>query len=164
MKLQPKHLSAYGLILEEGTSLSKQYEKGKYRIDDEAEREMYEILKEKTTKEGYEHYEISNFAKEQAYSKHNLRYWELKDYLGLGLGSHSFVRGERFANTRNLETYVQKGLQGAFIKEESRILTKKEWKEEFLFLGLRKRKGIRLSDYRRFFSSDLMQDYGKRIK
>lgn len=107
-KLEPKHVSVYSLIVEEGTKIEKQLSSGELQLpDDELERQMYWYVKDQLELLGYEHYEISNFAKKGYKSKHNWNCWEQKEYIGLGCAAHSYLNGVRYANTDNLEEYIK---------------------------------------------------------
>ena len=106
--LKPEHISAYSLKLEEGTPFYNKY----YKEDalelppEEIERDMYHYAVNFLGEKGFEHYEISNFAKEGLECKHNLVYWKRGPYIGLGLGAHSFFEGKRFFNTYDMKQYI----------------------------------------------------------
>ena len=105
--LVPEHISAYSLILEEGTPFYQKYNSGCYPLpDEEQERLMYRETEQILAQAGYERYEISNYAKKGYACRHNLVYWQGGDYLGLGLGSSSYMDGVRFHNTIDFDTYV----------------------------------------------------------
>ena len=107
IRLAPEHISAYSLILEEGTPFYQKYNSGCYPLpDEEQERLMYRETEQILAQAGYERYEISNYAKKGYACRHNLVYWQGGDYLGLGLGSSSYMDGVRFHNTTDLDTYV----------------------------------------------------------
>ena len=107
IRLAPEHISAYSLILEEGTPFYQKYNSGCYPLpDEEQERLMYRETEQILAQAGYERYEISNYAKKGYACRHNLVYWQGGDYLGLGLGSSSYMDGVRFHNTIDLNTYV----------------------------------------------------------
>ena len=107
IELNPEHISAYSLIIEEGTKFYEWYaEKEELLPDEETEREIYYQTEEILKEAGYERYEISNYAKIGKESKHNLSYWQGIDYLGLGLGASSLINGERLVNEDELEKYV----------------------------------------------------------
>lgn len=110
IKLQPEHISVYSLILEEGTLLQQKVEKGDlYTPNEVIERKMYWNTKKRLEKAGYKHYEISNFAKNGFESKHNMDCWTQKEYIGFGLGAHSYINNTRYSNTENLEMYCKTG-------------------------------------------------------
>lgn len=107
VSLNPEHISFYSLQLEEGTRYFEMFEKGEIEmVPDKIDREMYHGAAKFLKESGYRHYEISNCAKTGYECKHNLKYWSLDNYLGIGLGAHSYMEGERFSNTRDLEIYI----------------------------------------------------------
>lgn len=141
------HLSVYMLDLEDGTMLYRQAAAGKVSIvADEEVQEMYLETVERTSQLGLEHYEISNFARAGERSVHNLKYWHREPYLGLGVGAHSFDGAMRFANERDVESYIATlGERGdAVVFEET--LTRAEETHERLFLALRQTAGLRYAD------------------
>lgn len=157
-QLKPEHISAYSLIVEEGTPFASQ----KLELpDEEEERKMYERTREILEDWGYHQYEISNYARPGRECRHNLGYWQRKEYLGLGLGSASLVGETRFSNTRNMENYLNNSDSAAKIREEREILTVQEQMEEFMFLGLRMTEGISVTEFREVFGVSLEQIYGK---
>jgi len=176
--LGPEHISFYGLQLEEGTLFSVMHKEGRLKeTDDETDRSMYysavKLLKEK----GYVHYEISNAAMEGYQCRHNLKYWSMDDYLGLGLGAHSFLGGVRYSNTDDLAEYIRIGNNIASQTSRNRTQkpespftvwrhqnTKEENMSEYLFTGLRKRKGIELADFKERFGAAPEEIYGDVLK
>ena len=133
---QPVHISAYSLIVEEGTPF---YENTPKLPDEDTEREMYKITREILEEAGFHRYEISNYAKPGYECFHNKVYWTRGNYVGFGIGSASLVKNRRFHNITELESYVN------HIKEyatEIQSLTMEEQMEEFMFLGLRMMKGV----------------------
>ena len=146
LKLQPEHISAYSLIVEEGTPFEKMYgEDGSKKEElpsEEEERMIYQKTKEWLKEAGYERYEISNYAKKGYACRHNLGYWERKEYLGLGLGASSFIGNVRFQNTSEMKIYLQCADNEEKRIENREVLTKEEELEETIFLGLRKMQGI----------------------
>lgn len=170
IRLEPEHISFYSLQLEEGTPFFSMLQQGNLKeTDDVLDRTMYHEAVKELKKNGYEHYEISNAAKAGYQCRHNLKYWSMKDYLALGLGSHSFLDGERFSNEADLSRYLQIGMQniGCGCKEESESPfvvwrhknTNTENISEYLFTGLRKLEGIDLSDFERRFEWPLEEVY-----
>ena len=156
-QLKPEHISAYSLIIEEGTPFASQ----KLELpDEEEERNMYERTREILENWGYHQYEISNYARPGRECRHNLGYWQRKEYLGLGLGSASLVGETRFSNTRNMENYLNNSDSAAKIREEREILTVQEQMEEFMFLGLRMTRGISKAEFERQFGSEIDAIYG----
>ena len=146
-RLEPEHISFYSLQLEEGTAFFKEFEMGKLtEVTDEIDRAMYhagtKLLKEK----GYEHYEISNFAKRGYESRHNLKYWEMAPYLGLGLGASSFIDNSRVMNVCSLDEYFNLTGKGLAPSAEVHENSEHDNVAEAVFTGLRKLEGIRYED------------------
>ncbi|MBE6036935.1 MAG: oxygen-independent coproporphyrinogen III oxidase [Clostridiales bacterium] len=159
--LDPNHVSFYSLQLEEGTPFYKMVKEGKLvPTADELDRDMYHLAVKMLTEAGYNHYEISNAAKPGFESKHNLKYWSMEEYLGLGLGAHSYLEGKRFSNTTDLEDYIANGGGVVWTYEN----TEADNISEYLFTGLRKVAGISLSDFEARFGKKLTDVYGKEVE
>lgn len=158
--LGPEHISAYSLIIEEGTPFYELYGGDRQTEpplpSEEEERQMYEKTEEILSAYGYERYEISNYARPGFACRHNQGYWERRDYVGFGIGAASLVDNVRFQNGRDLKAY----LDGGGNKEDIQILTREEQIEEFLFLGLRLKRGISLEAFRETFGKTLEEVYG----
>lgn len=155
---QPEHISAYSLILEEGTALYDRYQAGLVDIPDEdTDRQMYQETKRILAAEGYRRYEISNYAKEGFECRHNCGYWQRKDYLGLGLGASSLVDNVRFKNGEDLEHYLREPLG---CREEEQKLSVVEQMEEYMFLGLRLTEGVETDGFRAAFGCAPEEIYG----
>lgn len=157
VKLKPKHISVYSLIVEEGTPISEKIQKGELELpDEETERNMYWYVKNTLELNGYIHYEISNFAKKGYYSKHNMNCWEQKEYLGIGSAAHSYRDITRYSNTTNVEEYIKNVKQNKL--ERNRIIheiqKEDDTKKEFMLLGLRKIEGIKISDFKNKFGDN----------
>ncbi len=157
VKLKPKHISVYSLIVEEGTPISEKIQKGELELpDEETERNMYWYVKNMLELNGYIHYEISNFAKKGYYSKHNMNCWEQKEYLGIGSAAHSYRDITRYSNTTNVEEYIKNVKQNKL--ERNRIIheiqKEDDTKKEFMLLGLRKIEGIKISDFKNKFGDN----------
>lgn len=150
LSLQPDHISAYSLILEEGTPLYENKDMLNL-VDEAAEREMYEELCSVLSKNGYSHYEISNYAKPGYESKHNLIYWQMDSYIGVGLSAHSYIFGERFCNTNSLNEYLAGGTK---VREEGRTMADEAY--EFAMLALRTKFGFLLKEYKDRFLQDFL--------
>ena len=152
IKLNPSHISLYSLILEEGTELEKEVNQGILNIpSEEIERQMYHTTKRILESNGYKHYEISNFAKENFESKHNLNCWNQEEYLGFGIASHSYIDNKRFSNIDNIEKFinnVEDGKNNIIINEKQ---TKESKMKEYMMLGFRKIEGISISEFERKF-------------
>ena len=159
LKLDVEHISSYSLIVEEGTPFYKLYEEDKLSLpDEETERNMYYLTKEKLLAAGLLRYEISNYAKEGYECKHNVRYWVRKDYLGIGLGASSMVDNVRFKNTEWLDEYL---IDNKYMeKMDEQILSTMECMEEFMFLGLRMTKGVSKERFKETFGSSMEEIYG----
>ena len=158
ISLSPEHVSIYSLQLEEGTPLYKMQSKYDLPSDDLAA-DMYELIVEKMAESGYIHYEISNFAKDGFYSRHNSKYWSLDEYIGVGLAAHSDFLGVRQENTHELSDY----LSGKRTISEQRIGSH-EREEEYIMLGLRTKRGISADEFSARFGKDLFEIYGKKIE
>lgn len=159
---QPEHISAYSLILEEGTALYDRYQAGLVHIPDEdTDRRMYQETKRILEGAGYRRYEISNYAKEGFECRHNCGYWRRRDYLGLGLGAASLVDNVRFKNGDGLERYLEDPLG---CREEVQELSAAEQMEEYMFLGLRLTEGIASEGFQAAFGRTLEEAYGTVIR
>jgi len=152
LDLSPEHISLYGLILEEGTKFFDMKDKLNLPSLDE-ECDMYYEAAELLSKHGYSHYEISNYAKRGFESRHNLKYWTLREYVGFGASAASFYGGRRLVNTSNIDEYIlSQGLK--YEREENVSATDAAY--EYVMLGLRLRDGISLCDYRERFGTDFL--------
>lgn len=170
IQLDPEHVSAYSLIIEENTPFyetyiedNKQRERGnspQILPREETEREMYYLTQELLTAEGYQRYEISNYAKQGRECQHNIGYWTGKEYLGLGLGAASYIAGRRFKNISDLQLYCKEN----FYPEEEIVLSPKEQMEEFMFLGLRMIRGVSKSRFYRLFQKSMDRVYNQEIE
>lgn len=157
IRLAPEHISAYSLILEEGTPFYQKYNSGCYPLpDEEQERLMYRETEQILAQAGYERYEISNYAKKGYACRHNLVYWQGGDYLGLGLGSSSYMDGVRFHNTTDFNTYVN---QGAYVEDWEELSVQAKM-EEFMFLGLRVMAGVSGTEFEKRFGKTMEDVYG----
>ena len=207
-QLQPEHISAYSLIIEEGTVFGTIYGEDGERIcqkellsressmpevsdkdgnirkdrqilplpDEDTERAIYEITEKILREYGYERYEISNYAKPGYECRHNLGYWERREYLGLGLGASSLIAEHRFCNTDKMDVYIRlnKTVDPDGKKEESKkavwekaeevsVLSVQEQMEEFMFLGLRKTDGVSEKSFFEAFGVQIDTVYGETI-
>jgi len=157
IRLAPEHISAYSLILEEGTPFYQKYNSGCYPLpDEEQERLMYRETEQILAQAGYERYEISNYAKRGYACRHNLVYWQGGDYLGLGLGSSSYMDGVRFHNTTDFDTYVN---QDAYVEDREELSMQAKM-EEFMFLGLRVMEGVSGTEFEKRFGKTMEDVYG----
>lgn len=143
LALEPEHLSAYSLIIEEGTPFYERYEgHPELLTSEEEERRMYYDTKEMLAAAGYRRYEISNYAKPGYECRHNLGYWERTEYRGYGLGAASLLGQVRYTNQTELTEYLKGNTRGT-----SEPLTEQAVREEYFFLGLRKTDGVPLGAY-----------------
>src|SRR5665648_63320 len=160
IELKPEHISFYSLQIEEGTPYFEMFKTGKLnQTVDETDRQMYHMGIEMLKEAGYSHYEISNAAKTGYECRHNLKYWSFADYLGLGLGAHSFIRDARSSNTKNLESYMEKCRTGQSAEDWQHTNTQKDSISEYIFTGLRKTKGINLREFEEMFGMPLEEYY-----
>lgn len=168
----PEHISAYSLIIEEGTPFYAMYgEEGDCRgqlPSEEDERRMYRLTRDFLEPCGYHRYEISNYALEGYECIHNLGYWKRRDYLGFGLGAASCMDQIRWSNTRDMETYLRSFGQSGYVSDRARtqtqVLSRQEQIEECVFLGLRMTKGIDLEAFLREFGIGFRDLFGKKIE
>lgn len=164
-KLKPEHISAYSLIIEEGTAFHSLYEKDKLELPSEdAERVMDKMTKEILKENGYHQYEISNFALKGKECEHNKVYWSLDEYIGVGSASSSYIDGYRLVNTTNINDYINKINSNETVIIEKYKNSIKDEMEEFVFMGLRMLSGISLSKFKRKFGVDIKSIYGAIIE
>ena len=151
LALEPEHLSCYGLKVEPGTPLDDRVIRGEKLPDDDAQADMYLWMVERLGTAGYKQYEISNFARAGFQSRHNLKYWIGRPYIGFGPGAHSDFGGRRYSFVRNLEKYISGVLGGGAVIDESELIPQRERGSEYLMLRLRTTRGIEEWEYRREF-------------
>ncbi len=159
IEISPNHISCYDLVLEPVTAFGKQYKPGKFPLpDDNNTAEMYKIAQKVLSKAGYEHYEISNYAKLGYQSQHNLIYWENKPYYGLVMGAASYTNNKRFTRPKTRKEYYQwiEQLVRLGYSIDTPELTKIDILLETLMLGLRLKKGIDLSQLFQQFDSTII--------
>ena len=157
LEMPPEHISAYSLIIEEGTVFQDLYDAGKLDLpQEEAERQMYEYTEKFLAEKGYLRYEISNYAKPGKECRHNIGYWERREYLGFGIGAASLIDNRRFSNTSDRAAYIE-----CPNKEypEVQQLSIADQMEETMFLGLRMTRGIREKDFEKKYGKTLVQVY-----
>lgn len=170
LALQPNHISAYSLIIEEGTPFFELYgeeeearskgERPEHLPAEEEEREMYYATDRILREAGMQRYEISNYAYPGKESVHNRRYWKRQEYAGFGLGASSQMGRCRYKNTDCLEDY----LQGNYERQDVLELTKDEEMEETMYLGLRMMQGVSMEQFREKFGIDIKEIYGEQIE
>lgn len=167
LALEPEHISAYSLILEEGTVFYDWYEKGKldrgaWKLpSEEEEYAMGELTIQRLAEAGMHRYEISNYAKPGKECRHNLGYWDRVEYLGIGAGSSSLIKGERFDHIRDRKAYIEKIRNGESILIDREILSVESQMEEFMYLGLRKIEGVSRTDFQNYFGKNVDDVYGE---
>lgn len=158
----PEHISAYSLIVEEGTPFYDEYQDGRLLLPDEdTERKMYELTGAFLKQYGYERYEISNYALPGWQCRHNVGYWVRKNYLGFGIGAASLMENVRYHNTTEIDAYIQAPDK---VREELQLLPCSEQMEETMFLGLRLTKGVSFTAFEKMFGMTLEQVYGDVIE
>ena len=158
VNLQPEHISAYSLIIEENTPFYELYKDGKDLPDEETEREMYYLTKSLLDSCGYKRYEISNYAKAGKECRHNLGYWQRKPYLGFGIAAASLYKATRYQMHNDLKAFIN----GNFSEEET-ALSQNDMMEEFMFLGLRLCKGVSKKEFYECFGLRMEEVYGEQL-
>jgi oxygen-independent coproporphyrinogen-3 oxidase len=149
-----EHISYYALKVEEDTPFYNMVKHNQIQLaSDELERKIHHGIKEMLSNRGFNQYEISNFSKQGFESRHNMKYWSREAYLGLGLSSHSFIDNKRFSNTTNLEEYLKNLLNRRLSRSELEIIEGKDAIWEYLILGLRMTKGIRIDEFKEISGS-----------
>ena len=176
LSLGAEHISVYSLIVEEGTRLSDNIDSFPPIPSDDEDRQMYYMTKEMLSSYGYEQYEISNYAQKGYECKHNLKYWERCDYLGFGIGAASLYGGRRYTNISDIGRYmdvlaeITNALDKSYVNELLQIrtdmeeLSKEDEMSEYMFLGLRKTKGIDITEFKEEFGTDIKDIFGEAIE
>ena len=171
-ELAPEHLSFYSLQIEEGTPFFQMKEEGSLvETDGREDRDMYHYAQSFLREKEYLHYEISNASRAGYQCRHNLKYWSMENYLGLGLGAHSFVNGQRFSNETDLMAYIKAGE----VAEQPMVITsgtvsgpftiwnhvnsREDDISEYLFTGLRKIEGVDLNEFHARFGESIKEVY-----
>lgn len=167
LTLEPEHLSAYSLIIEEGTRLYDRLDEYPPIPDEETDRLMYQETKRMLAAHGYKRYEISNYGKTGKESKHNMIYWQrgaehIADYVGFGLGATSTVKNVRWRNTDDIKKYISAFDSGKHqgVREDIETLSQKDCMEEYMFLGLRMACGVSKSEFQKSFGRNMDEVYG----
>ena len=162
--LNPNHISVYSLIIEEGTPFYEMYGPGgKFKDslpNEDIDREMYHFTKEYLSTLGYNRYEISNYAKENKESRHNLKYWKGNNYYGFGIAAASLVDNIRYKNTDNLKEYIDAMGAPEKIRRTQEILDIEDCMSEYMILGLRLIKGVSPKEFKARFNEDMENKYG----
>jgi len=157
VSLGVSHISLYGLSIEKGCYFDKNRPQN---LSDDIQADMYLGAVELLKNSGFEHYEISNFAKSGFESKHNLNYWNNEEYYGFGCGAHGYINGVRYGNQTKIQDYIAPLLK----RNEERIETEKDKLEEEIFLGFRRMSGINIEQINSKFGIDFEEKYLKILK
>lgn len=163
LALNPEHISAYSLIVEEGTPFYEDEQLEELLADEDTEREMYVRTEEKLLEYGYHRYEVSNYAKEGKECAHNVLYWKRGDYIGFGLGAASCIHDMRFKNTDSMKEYMEtpwKELEERFEVEQ---LSLREQMEETMILGLRMTEGVSKEEFQERYGRTIEEEFGDAI-
>lgn len=166
ISLNPEHISVYSLIVEENTRLQERIEKGEFNLpSEELERKMYWLVKDTLEEAGWQHYEISNFAKQGYESKHNMDCWNQKEYMGFGVAAHSYTNGVRYSNIEKIEDYInnikEDKPENNFIFHEKQTHHSKL--QEYMMLGLRKMEGVNIQEFIQKFQGNPMFIFQKEL-
>ena len=162
ISLEPAHISAYSLIIEEGTAFYNLYENDKLKLPtEEEERKMYHLAKKILEENGFNQYEISNYAKEGKECRHNLAYWNMDNWIGVGSAAASYINGKRIKNISSVEEYINSINEKGEAVEEIINNSKNDNMEEFMFMGLRKINGIDENEFKKRFSMNINDVYGE---
>jgi oxygen-independent coproporphyrinogen-3 oxidase len=165
VRLGPSHISAYELTREDGTLYDEYVKDGTMKpLKDERVIEMYEYAVDCLASEGYNQYEISNFAKPGYDCAHNINYWDRIEYYGAGLGAHSFINGKRHVNTVHLREYTEALTENRSPVSEEEDIRFDKGLSEAIFLGLRKTRGINLRDFYKRYGIDIPGRYKQEIR
>ncbi len=164
-KLGLRHISCYSLKFEEGTPFYEMLQSGELQpVDEELDRRMYWYAADELKRQGYVHYEISNFALPGFECRHNLVYWKAREYLGAGAGAHSYINGSRYNNIYGIEEYIKKISSNTSCKENIERIDRTEAMSEFMILGLRLIDGISVPEFKERFDEDIFSIYGKQLE
>ena len=167
IELKPEHVSTYSLIVEDDTEMARMVDNDEIELPDEdVEREEYWLVKRRLEGVRYKHYEISNFAKDNYESRHNMNCWKQEEYLGFGVNASSYIEKMRYSNIENLEEYMKNIEEGRFdsnvIIEE--VQDKRTMENEFMVLGLRMIDGIDINKFIEKFSENPLEIYSDSLK
>ncbi len=157
------HISVYALTPEVGTPIYTDYLNGELLSDDEVA-DIYDKVVIYLKEKGFDRYEVSNFAKNGFYSRHNMNYWQRGEYIGVGVSASSFMENRRFTNTFKIDEYMNAIIYNKNPEISSEIIEGEDAKFEFIMLGLRTTNGISIDKFNKTFSSDFMAEYGDILK
>lgn len=161
LKLPFTHISCYGLILEDATPLAEKVRAGAYTLPDEdTEYAMYCNINETLKANGFSRYEISNFAKDGFFSRHNVKYWDCIEYIGCGAGAHSYFEGIRYCHTEDVSAYIQNPAE----RQDVIHIDSEDAMREFMMLGLRKTEGVSKTEFQNRFGKTISDCFGEIIK
>ncbi|HEN7457731.1 TPA: oxygen-independent coproporphyrinogen III oxidase [Streptococcus agalactiae] len=164
LSLNIPHLSLYSLILEHHTVFMNKMRRGKLHLPTEdLEAEMFEYIISEMERNGFEHYEISNFTKPGFESRHNLMYWDNVEYYGVGADASGYLDGIRYRNRGPIQHYL-KGVSEGNARLSEEVLSKNEMMEEELFLGLRKKEGVSIGKFEQKFGTSFEKRYGQIVQ
>lgn len=164
VSLNPSHISAYSLILEEGTKLYEMYENNEFNvIDEDTDINMYNYTINYLKSNGYNQYEISNYAKDKCECKHNILYWKCNHYIGLGPGASGYINDFRYNNVESLKEYHEKLSLNENPIESKENLTIDDKIQEKIFMGLRMNEGIKFKYFKEEFNINFKEKYRKKI-
>lgn len=163
LHLEPEHISAYSLIIEEGTPFYERYGE-EPPVDEETDRQMYRTTGVRLSEYGYERYEISNYAKDGFACRHNLKYWSGGEYVGFGVGASSRVGNTRYRNEEDPVAYTKRIWQERRTADVDEVLDRQAQMSEFFFLGLRKTRGVNLTEFERLYGVSAFDLYGRQIR
>lgn len=163
--LNPTHISAYSLILEEDTELYNMYERKEFRLmDEDTDIDMYEYTIKYLKSKGYNQYEISNYSKDGFECEHNKLYWKCGHYIGIGPGASGYIKNTRYGNLCDLNEYHKLLMKKERPIDNKEILNIEDKIEEKIFMGLRMNEGINFDDFKKQFNIDFLERYHKQIK
>ena len=163
--LNPEHISAYSLIIEEGTAFYKMYENNKLILPEEdIERKMDSYTEKILEQNGYIKYEISNYAKDNKECEHNKVYWSLGEYIGVGVAASTYIDGNRVVNIDGIQQYIDNMKNGISVIAETHKNSKEDEVEEYVFMGLRMKRGINIEDFNQKFGVPIESIYKEVIE
>ena len=163
-KLDPEHISAYCLTYEQGTPIVEMTDAGTFKkLSEEEELKMYEFTNDFLRDKDYNHYEISNFAKQGKECLHNTVYWENREYIGIGAGAFSYVNGERYCNIKSVKEYTSSSISKKRLICFSEKLPQKQRASEILIMALRMTSGISKKEFTKRSGFDLNELFEKQL-
>ena len=164
LSLKPEHISAYSLIVEEGTPFYEDEKLDSLIPDEDTERRMYEVTEERLLEQGYHRYEVSNYSLSGKECAHNILYWKRGDYIGFGLGASSCIRETRFKNTDDMKEYLDQPWKELIDREEVEELSIEEQMAETMILGLRMTEGVSQEAFKNRYGRTIDAIYGDIIE